>query len=175
MSQFFIWKLTFLQPWNIAVYSMGMWHVCVMHEAIIRLTRPWNLEPRKPLFKKVNLGFTRVYIILARNINCGYSLEPIQWGGSISNSILIICFEDTEPVANTCAGPVNAASWKRSGNRRFNSGVLRIISPVASYWWKGEYWVLSGESRSSKQTATMHAIIYLSIYGCMWEDIFDAL
>ena len=38
-----------------------------------------NFDPLKPHFYIVKLGFTGVYIIfliLLRNIDCGYSLEP---------------------------------------------------------------------------------------------------
>ena len=52
----------------------------------IRKTCPYNFDPLKPHFYIVKLGFTRVYIIvflfLLKNIDCGYSLEPPQWGGS---------------------------------------------------------------------------------------------
>ena len=43
------------------------------------------LSPLKPHFYIVKLGFTGVYIIFliyAQNIDCGYSLELPQWGGS---------------------------------------------------------------------------------------------
>ena len=42
-------------------------------------------DPLKPFFYIVKLGFTGVYIsflISAQNIDCGYSLEPPQRGGS---------------------------------------------------------------------------------------------
>ena len=45
----------------------------------------YNLDPLKPHFYIVKLGFTGVYIIFlisARNIDCGYSLEPPYRGGS---------------------------------------------------------------------------------------------
>ena len=52
----------------------------------IRKTCPYNFDPLKPHFYIVKLGFTGVYIIvflfLLKNIDCGYSLEPPQWGGS---------------------------------------------------------------------------------------------
>ena len=44
-----------------------------------------NFDPLKPHFYIVKLGFTGVYIIFlisAQNIDCGYSLEPPQRGGS---------------------------------------------------------------------------------------------
>ena len=47
--------------------------------------RLYNFEPLIPHFYLVILGFTGVYIIfliLLKNIDCGYSLEPPRWGGS---------------------------------------------------------------------------------------------
>ena len=44
-----------------------------------------NVDPLKPHFHIVKLGFTGVYIIflfLLKNIDCGYSLEPPRRGGS---------------------------------------------------------------------------------------------
>ena len=44
-----------------------------------------NIDPLKPHFYMVKLGFTGVYIIFlisAQNIDCGYSLEPPRRGGS---------------------------------------------------------------------------------------------
>ena len=52
---------------------------------IITKTYLYNVDPLKPYFYKVKLGFTGVYIIflfLLKNIECGYSLEPPRWGGS---------------------------------------------------------------------------------------------
>ena len=45
----------------------------------------YNVDPLKPHFCIVKLGFTGVYIIFhisAQNIDCGYSLEPPRRGGS---------------------------------------------------------------------------------------------
>ena len=45
----------------------------------------YNIDPHKPHFYIVKLGFTGVYIIflfLLKNIDCGYSLEPPRRGGS---------------------------------------------------------------------------------------------
>ena len=45
----------------------------------------YNIDPLKPHFNIVKLGFTGVYIIFvisAQNIDCGYSLEPPRRGGS---------------------------------------------------------------------------------------------
>ena len=41
----------------------------------------YNFDPLKPHFI-VKLGFTGVHLISARNIDCGYSLEPPRRGGS---------------------------------------------------------------------------------------------
>ena len=43
------------------------------------------VDPLKPHFYIVKVGFTGVYIIFltsAQNIDCGHSLEPPQWGSS---------------------------------------------------------------------------------------------
>ena len=45
----------------------------------------YNLDPLKPHFYIVKLGFTGVNIIflfLLKNIDCGCSLEPPRWSGS---------------------------------------------------------------------------------------------
>ena len=45
----------------------------------------YNFDPLKPHFYIVKLGFAGVYIIFviyAKNIDCGYSLEPPRRGGS---------------------------------------------------------------------------------------------
>ena len=50
-----------------------------------RKTCLYNIDPLKPHFYIVKLGFTGVYIIFlifARNIDCWYSLEPPRRGGS---------------------------------------------------------------------------------------------
>ena len=51
----------------------------------ITKTCPYDIDPLKPHFYIVKLGFTRVYIIFlisAQNIDCGYMLEPPRRGGS---------------------------------------------------------------------------------------------
>ena len=51
----------------------------------ITKTRLYNFDPLKPHFYILKLGFTGVYIIfiiLLKNIDCGYSLEPPRRGGS---------------------------------------------------------------------------------------------
>ena len=53
--------------------------------AHIKKTYLYNVDPLKPHFYIVKLGFTGVYIIAlisARNIDCEYSLEPPRRGGS---------------------------------------------------------------------------------------------
>ena len=60
-------------------------------------TCPYNVEPLKPHFYVLNLGFTGVYMIfflfLLKNIDCGYSLEPPRRGDS--NEKHNLCFEVT--------------------------------------------------------------------------------
>ena len=58
---------------------------CVGSWSIITKTYLYNFDPLKPHFYIVKLGFTGVYIIFlisAKNIDCGYSLEPSRRGGS---------------------------------------------------------------------------------------------
>ena len=58
-------------------------HARILHN--ITKTRLYNIDPLKPHFYIVKLGFTGVYIIFlisAKNIDCGYSLEPPRRGGS---------------------------------------------------------------------------------------------
>ena len=52
---------------------------------VITKTRLYNVDPLKPHFYIVKLGFTGVYIIFlisAQNTDYGYSLEPPRRGGS---------------------------------------------------------------------------------------------
>ena len=52
---------------------------------IITKTCLYNVDPLKPHFYIVKLGFTGVniiFLISAQNIDCGYSLEPPRRGGS---------------------------------------------------------------------------------------------
>ena len=61
---------------------------------IIMRTCLYNFDPLKPHFYIVKLGFTGVYIIFfisAKNIDCGYPLEPPHRGGS--NEYQNLCFE----------------------------------------------------------------------------------
>ena len=51
----------------------------------ITKTRLYNFDSLQPHFYIVKLGFTGVYIIVfisAKNIDCGYLLEPPRRGGS---------------------------------------------------------------------------------------------
>ena len=60
---------------------------------LITKTCLYNLDPLKPHFYVVKLGFTGVYVIFlisAQNIDCGYSLEPPRRGGS--NEYHNLCF-----------------------------------------------------------------------------------
>ena len=60
----------------------------------ITRTRLYNFDPLKPHFYIVKLGFTGVninFLISAKNIDCGYSLEPPRRGGS--NEYHNLCFE----------------------------------------------------------------------------------
>ena len=53
--------------------------VIIGSQVYITKTRLYNFDPLNPHFYIVKLGFTRVYIIFlisAKNIDCGYSLEP---------------------------------------------------------------------------------------------------
>ena len=53
----------------------------------------YNFDPLKPHFYIVKLGFTGVYIIfliMLKNIDCEYSLEPPRRGGS--NEYHNLCF-----------------------------------------------------------------------------------
>ena len=58
----------------------------LLSEAMIIITKTYlyNFDPLKPHFYIVKLRFTGVYIIFisAKNIDCGYSLEPPRQGGS---------------------------------------------------------------------------------------------
>ena len=56
----------------------------ILH-TFIRKTFPCNKYPLKPHFYTVKMGYARVYLFflfLLQNIDCGYSLEPPQRGGS---------------------------------------------------------------------------------------------
>ena len=54
-------------------------HVMLYTKVYITKTYLYNIDPLKPHFHIVKLGFTEVYIIFlisAQKIDCGYSLEP---------------------------------------------------------------------------------------------------
>ena len=58
---------------------------CKNDQQTITKTHLYNFDPLKTHFCIVKLGFTWVYIIfliLLKNIDCGYSLEPPRQGGS---------------------------------------------------------------------------------------------
>ena len=74
------------------IYYISVYHklkyMSIFHNIYINAitkTRLYNFDPLKPHFYIVKLGFTGVYIIfllLLKNIGCGYSLEPPRRGGS---------------------------------------------------------------------------------------------
>ena len=72
---------------------------CVEHfdfGVIITKTCLYNFDPIKTHFYKVKLGFTGVYIIFlisAKNIECGYSLEPPRRAGSNGYPQSMFCAE----------------------------------------------------------------------------------
>ena len=56
-----------------------------VNHLLITKTGLYNVDPLKPHFYIVKLGFIGVYIIFlisTKNIDCGYSLEPPRRGGS---------------------------------------------------------------------------------------------
>ena len=62
-----------------------LWLLSEFFRPTIMKTCLYNFDPLKPHFYKVKLGITGVYIIFlisAKNIDCGYSLEPPRRGGS---------------------------------------------------------------------------------------------
>ena len=62
---------------------------------IITKTCLYKFEPLKLYFYIVKLGFTRVYIIFlifAQNIDCQYSLEPLQQGVVVLTSTHNLCY-----------------------------------------------------------------------------------
>ena len=74
------WQLFFL---FYAQYSLKRYTGNIRYP--ITKTCLYKFDPLKPHFYVVKLGFTGVYIIFlisARNIDCGYSLEPPRRGGS---------------------------------------------------------------------------------------------
>ena len=62
----------------------------------ITKTYLYNFDPLKPHVYIVKLGFTGVYIIFlisAKNIDCGYPLEPPRRGGSNEYPQSMFCAE----------------------------------------------------------------------------------
>ena len=60
-------------------------HYCISRDLTSRKACLYNVDPLKPHFYIVKLGFTGVDIIflfLLKTIDCGYSLEPPCQGGS---------------------------------------------------------------------------------------------
>ena len=73
-----------------------MKHWSLHNHSIITKTCLYNIDPLKPHFYIVKLGFTGVYIIFlisAQNIDCGYSLEPPRRGGTVLTNTHNLCFE----------------------------------------------------------------------------------
>ena len=82
-----LWVLgTFFQPKSTCIFIISpqkkmLW---VVIKSIMK-TCLYNIDPLKPHYYRVKLGFTGVYtifLISAQNIHCEYSLEPPQRGGS---------------------------------------------------------------------------------------------
>ena len=68
-----------------SLFMLSMLGKNFSRQYFITKTRLYNIDPLKPHFYIVKLGFTGVYIIFlisAQNIYCGYSLEPSRQGGS---------------------------------------------------------------------------------------------
>ena len=68
-----------------AASDQGLHCLPMSHLWDITKTCLYNFDPLKPHVYIVKLGFTGVYMIFlisAKNIDCGYSLEPPRWGGS---------------------------------------------------------------------------------------------
>ena len=69
-------------------YFMALYHTSFRYTTFLNYipnTCLYNFDPIKPHFYIVKLGFTWVYIIfliLIKNIDSGYSLEPPRRGGS---------------------------------------------------------------------------------------------
>ena len=86
----FLYLLTmYVMNWQ---FWINMFKPRSKHFWNITKTRLYNFDPLKPHFYIVKLGFTGVYIILLKNIDCEYSLEPPRRGGS--NEYHNLCFEN---------------------------------------------------------------------------------
>ena len=65
----------------------GVWSILFLRPVCPNITKTclYNFDPLKPHFYLVKLGFIGVYIfflLLLKNIDSGYSLEPPRRGGS---------------------------------------------------------------------------------------------
>ena len=93
LTHFALW--IYIISWSYTPYNWALVHmafllktcvVCLVKKVrIITKTRLYNFDPLKPHFYIVKQGFTGVYIIfliLLKNIDCRYSLEPPRRGGS---------------------------------------------------------------------------------------------
>ena len=70
---------------QISLHIRAVWSETSLSACSITKTCLYNIDPLKPHFYIVKLGFTGVYIIFlisVQNIDCGYSLEPPRRGGS---------------------------------------------------------------------------------------------
>ena len=59
--------------------------ICIATGTLITKTCLYNIDPLKPNFYIVKLGFTwytSFFLFLPKNIDCGYSLDPPRRGGS---------------------------------------------------------------------------------------------
>ena len=82
------WQAELVNPfpkrWQLC-YPKLTEYIFNIHSCYITKTCLYNFDPRKPHFYIIKLGFTGVYIMFlvsAKNIDCGYSLEPPRRGGS---------------------------------------------------------------------------------------------
>ena len=81
----FCYELHVVSFWRKAVWNYCSFQLDVYWDICITKTCLYSFDPFKPHFYIVKLGFTGVYIIFlifARNIDCGYSLEPPCRDGS---------------------------------------------------------------------------------------------
>ena len=65
--------------------TWGLAPVGCRHEKLITKTCLNNVDPLKPLLYSkpgVLQGYTVFFLFLLKNIDCGYSLEPLRRGGS---------------------------------------------------------------------------------------------
>ena len=84
-----VWRVrnSGFESWRVrnSGFESGIQLMHVRRFIAITKTHLYNIDPLKPYFCIVKLGFTGVYIIFlisAQNIGCGYSLEPPCRGGS---------------------------------------------------------------------------------------------